>query len=462
MAPATLARRHGRELASLAYLVLQNRVAAEQAAARGVADVLIRGQPPADDRALHVALVGATLRRALDAHRATREVDPLEGPRARHSLTPLSPLRRAVAAGDLAGIVATDLTAALGLGPGRASEELRAANRVAGGRDALRRLLEANRDGVPFWVAAGSVESAMSAAASPAPAVPIRRGWIALAASGAIVLVILAVLATRTSPLPLAAASHAPGGNAAVALPPLGGPLDGRPDGVRLPLDERLGLEDCDIQPASTELSFRGWLTLGDVSPAATGSPEAGTPIYALVTAGTAEWIGWQSTEGRPMYPRPVGRLACAVNPIDATGTVFAVSDAWRPPDMAADGCPSSPISLDGGDRQVGGPSAFVLLPWAGRSWWSDDPSLRIRVRIAPTPRADARISASARPLDGRASLALEVESPEISPERPPTSSHYLWLRDVRFPTDGCWLVSVSVDGAPVGAAILPVTKRPG
>jgi hypothetical protein len=232
------------------------------------------------------------------------------------------------------------------------------------------------------------------------------------------------------------------------------------PAGNPLPLDDSLSLGDCSIQPASSDLAFRGWLTLGDLSPAA-GAGTAGTPVYALVTAGTAEWVGWQTREGRPMYPRPVGRLGCAVDPVTSTATVFAVSDSWNPP-PAMDGCPASPIQRHGGDRQVGGPGAFVLLPFGGNSWWADDPSVRIRVRIAPTPSSEARITATARPLETPSSLDLEVESQDIAPSRPPTSNHYVWLRDVRFPTDGCWLVSVSVDGQPVGAAILPVTRHPG
>jgi hypothetical protein len=83
-------------------------------------------------------------------------------------------------------------------------------------------------------------------------------------------------------------------------------------------------------------------------------------------------------------------------------------------------------------------------------------------VRIVPSPRAGARITARAVRLDGSGVMSLPVDSPPIPESRPPTSNHYLWLRPVRFPTDGCWLVSVAVDGVGVGAAIVPITARAG
>ena len=65
----------------------------------------------------------------------------------------------------------------------------------------------------------------------------------------------------------------------------------------------------------------------GDLFAAGSAAPGAGTPVYALVTEGPAEWVGWQTTEGRPMYPRPVGRMACAVDPLPGTSTVFSMAD---------------------------------------------------------------------------------------------------------------------------------------
>jgi hypothetical protein len=248
----------------------------------------------------------------------------------------------------------------------------------------------------------------------------------------------------------------APGGAPAAPLRN-GGPAAGGP---RLPLDDRLTLADCDIQPAGTPVAYRGWLTLGDLFTAGRDAAAAGTPVYALVTEGPAEWIGWQTTEGRPMFPRPVGRMACAVDPLTASATVFSVSDSWKPP-APMDGCPASPIIRFAGDHQVGGPSAFVLLPFDGEAWWSET-RIVLRVRMVPRPQPGARITATAQLLGGSRFLSLPVDSPPIAESTPPSSNLYFWLRPVRFPTDGCWLVSVAVDGAGVGAAILPITASPG
>jgi hypothetical protein len=461
-ASPALARRHGRELAALAYLVLQNREAAEQSAARGMANVLRRpfdaSRP--DEARLRDALIGATLRMALDAHPETPEIDPLAGPTARSSLTGLSPLQRAVAAGHLAGGVVTDrLAEELAVPVRRVRAELARGEAIAGGREPLRLRLIQRQAGLPFSVAPEAVESARIA--PPAG----RRGsrWPLTALPIAAMLVAAMAVASTRDEVPagesamMRARSEQP--SAPVALLAPDKPAD-RENQPAPPLDARLSLGDCDIQPASTELAFRGWMTLGDLSAATAGTPDAGTPVYALVTAGTAEWVGWQIPEGRPMFPRPVGRMACAVNPVSTGVTVFAVPASWTPPQPKS-GCPASPISLYAGDRQVGGPSAFVVLPRRGMSLSAEDPSLRMRVRIAPPPAAEARVTATARPLDGGRPLRLEVESGQISTTRPPTSDHYIWLRGVRFPTDGCWLVSVSVDGEPIGAAIVAVTKRP-
>ncbi len=278
-----------------------------------------------------------------------------------------------------------------------------------------------------------------------------------------------AVLAAGQSPAPRApgTATSTPStiaptsAGVAVGYPPGGPQGAGAWAGDQaLPVDDRLTLADCDIQPASTPLAYRGWLTLGDLFSAGRTAPGAGTPVYALVTDGTAEWVGWQTTEGRPMYPRPVGRMACAVDPLAGTATVFSVSDGWVPP-APMDGCPASPIIRYAGDHQVGGPSAFILLPFDGEAWWSKT-SIVLRVRIAPTPQPGSQITARAMLLDAFRAISLPVDSPPIPESRPPTSNHYFWLRPVRFPTAGCWLVSVAVDGVGVGAAILPITAPAG
>jgi hypothetical protein len=459
---AAAARRHGRELSALAYLVLQNRRASEEAAAAGLADSW-RGLPAGSaSEPARTTMVGAALRRALEFHGRIREIDaPAEGTPS--ALTLLSPLQRAVAGGHfLAGLSPETLAPAIGLPAERLRRELLTAEGAAGGRERLRRAVEWLVAGRAFAVTADQVEAALTLP-PPRPVDPPRRLAWALGAAAVAVVVLAAVLLAAGRP-PAASApdpARSPeSGGVSVGFPPGGsrgaGAWSGSP---QLPLDDRLSLADCDIQPAGTPLAYRGWLTLGDLFAAGGDAPGAGTPVYALVTAGQAEWVGWQTTEGRPMFPRPVGRMACAVDPLTASATVFSVSDRWQPP-APMDGCPASPIQRYAGDHQVGGPSAFVLLPFDGEAWWSRR-SIVLRVRIAPRPQADARITATARRLDGTRLIRLPVDSPPISESSPPTSNLYLWLRPVRLPTHGCWLVEVAVDGVGVGAAILPITAPP-
>jgi hypothetical protein len=112
-----------------------------------------------------------------------------------------------------------------------------------------------------------------------------------------------------------------------------------------------------------------------------------------------------------------------------------------------------------GSNREIGGPEAFTLLPLPERSWWADDPSVEILVRLSPSPAPQARISAQARPLGIGSSVELEVDSLPLS-SRSPTSSHYVVLRRVVFSSDGCWVLSVAVDGEVAGFAVLPVTRH--
>jgi hypothetical protein len=460
-----VARRHGREFAAVAYLVLDNREAAERCAAAGIADVLRSGGAvQADDVGLRRAMVGATLRRALEADRALREVDPLPNGSSAASLARLNASQRAVAAGHLLAELDIDgLAAAVGLPISRITYELASAEVEAGGRHVLRRWLRHHVDGRAFWITPKAVAASWNL---PPPARPKQRRAPALAFAAVALLLTAGGIAALipdehgvpgASDLPAAAAFDLAGRG----TPPGGGLPTRGPEGAAavLPPGDQLALAECGIQPASTPVSYRGWLSLAAVSGTASEAT-AGTPVYALVTATTAERAAWQAADGRPMLSRPVGRMACVVDPVTRRPGVFSVANNWEPP-RPIDGCPATPISQYGGERQIGGPHAFVVLPWNGVSWWVDDPTLSIRVRIAPTPAVDAHISATLQSLDGTPGSLLEVETTPIPSGRPPTSSHYLRLRDVRFPSEGCWLVRVSVDGAVVGAAILPVAERP-
>lgn len=455
---AIAARRHGRELAALAYLVLQSRSASEVAAAAGLADVF---RTDADEPGW-TPLVGAVLRRALEAHGRIREIDA-PGEATPPALTHLTPLQRAVAGGHLiAGVSLEALAAAVGMPVERMRRELAEAEDIGVNRDRLRSALEIALAGRAFAVTPEQIEAAFDLP-PPRPVRSSRRiAWLAGSAVAAVVAGAV-LLASGQPPAPSEPGPTSTPSSAGVAMGyPPGGPQGaGAWAGERaLPVDDRLTLADCDIQPAGTPIAYRGWLTLGGLFAAGRTAPAAGTPVYALVTDGQAEWVGWQTTEGRPMFPRPVARMACAVDPLSGTSTVFSVADDWEPP-APMDGCPASPIIRYAGEHQVGGPSAFILLPFDGEAWWSKT-SIVLRVRIAPSPRPGARITARAMRLDGSPVMSLPVDSPAIPESRPPTSSHYLWLRPVRFPTDGCWLVSVAVDGVGVGAAIVPITAHTG
>ena len=108
----------------------------------------------------------------------------------------------------------------------------------------------------------------------------------------------------------------------------------------------------------------------------------------------------------------------------------------------------------------MGGPHAFTLLPFAGRSWWANDPTIEINVRIAPSPASGSDITATAWPLGPGQPIAFEVRGLPIPEDRPPSSSHFITVSQAAFPSGGCWLLAIAVDGQVVGSAVLPVTVR--
>ena len=168
---AIAARRHGRELAALAYLVLQNRNASEAAAAAGLADVL---RTDADEPGW-TSMVGAVLRRALEAHGRIREIDA-PGEATPPALTHLTPLQRAVAGGHLvAGVPLEDLAAAVGMPVERVRRELAEAEDIGVNRERLRSALVTALAGRAFAVAPEQVEAAF--------ALPRPRAGPALAAN---------------------------------------------------------------------------------------------------------------------------------------------------------------------------------------------------------------------------------------------------------------------------------------
>jgi hypothetical protein len=94
-----------------------------------------------------------------------------------------------------------------------------------------------------------------------------------------------------------------------------------------------IGLADCEIAPADSSLAFAGWTTL-EVLHVGGGKAAPDQPIYAVVTRGLAEWVGWKSSGG-PMYPRPVGRMGCIYDPSSGESSVVGVPLDWQPPAIA-------------------------------------------------------------------------------------------------------------------------------
>ncbi len=107
-------------------------------------------------------LVGAVLRRALEAHGRIREIDA-PGEATPPALTLLFPVQRAIAGGHLlAGVPLDDLAAALGMPVGRARRELVAAEGIGVNRERLRAALETASAGRAFVVTADQVEAAFA------------------------------------------------------------------------------------------------------------------------------------------------------------------------------------------------------------------------------------------------------------------------------------------------------------
>jgi hypothetical protein len=450
-----LASSFGREMAALAYVVLQNRQDAQRSTTRAMADAVEQSRSvgwPRDGAELLAHLESRVLRHALAVHTTSREVDVRPG--GPGTSLPLSPRQRAVTAAHGTRIPFSVLAGELGVPVQRLTAELRSAQATAGSPEALDAWLAVQDMGVAFDVPESSLRAAL--AARPSLDHRLSPKWL-LAAPGAVLVVAIALLVSAP-PTGVPAWQVGNGGPpGATGSASLGAGTDSPP--VAAPMEPAsLTLADCNIQPAGSPLAYRGWLTLRDLTASATPDG-AGLPVYALVTRSTAEWVGWQTPEGRPMFPRPVGRLGCALDPTTSVITVYVLSERWRPPRLV-DGCAASPISQYGGNREIGGPRAFTLLPLPGQSWWANDPSVEILVRIAPSPSPEAHITAQARPMGFGKPIELEVESLPFPASRSRTSNHYVTLRSVVFPTDGCWVLSVAVDGEVAGFAVLPVTRH--
>ena len=162
---ATLARRYGREMAAAAYVVLENRRAAERAAAGGIADFLREhGAPQESESCLDHRLIALSLRRALAGDGRQHEIDPLADESLSRSLARLSGLQRAAATANLvSGASLTELSAALGEPEDRLRDALRTAIKLSDGRERLAGALQAQLADVSLSVTPGAVADALAA-----------------------------------------------------------------------------------------------------------------------------------------------------------------------------------------------------------------------------------------------------------------------------------------------------------
>lgn len=453
---ATITTRFGRELTGIAYLVLQHSEGAAGAVARGIAETWRQADDPdrfPDLERLRMALLGATARQALLSHRSSRSVDPtVDGPR-RDAVSGLSPQARAAfALRYAAGLEEADVAALLEISPVVVHRLLEPA-----ADEARRAAAVAQLASLPVMV---DVERVRAALAEPSRLPSSRRPWAAVAA------VVVLLLVVRLAAAPSEPSSAEPSLRGDVARPDPGATADAGDGRDSLGADSPWSrfwpgeglvppftLADCHIEPASLPISFAGWVTVEEIR--AKGVAPPGRSVYAIVTRGDAEWIGYRYTHDRPVFPRPVGRLGCVFEPDSGSHVAIGVAQDWEPPALA-DGCPASPINSFAGYRELGGPGAFVLLDTRG-AWSADDPAISFLVRVAPAPPAGSSVEAWLQPAGDGPQIAAKVG------EQPADSDsvlNYLRVDGVEVPEPGCWVMNVAVDGTVVGSAVLPVVAR--
>lgn len=452
---ATITTRFGRELTGIAYLVLQHQESAADAVARGIAEVWRHADDPAaipDVERLRIALLGATARQAVLSHRASRTVDPTTDGLPSNVVTGLSPPARAAFALRYAGgLEEADVAALLGIAPAQVRRLLEPADDEARRPAAVRQLAA-----LPVTVDAERVRAAL---AEPSVRPASRRPWVAVAVAVVALLLVRLVAAPSEPP----SADKSPG-EVAPGVPGATEPVAAGRDslGADSPwsrfwpgggLVPPFTLANCHIEPASLPISFAGWVTVEEIR--ATGVAPPGRSVYAIVTRGDAEWIGYRYTHDRPVFPRPVGRLGCVFEPDSGSHVAIGVAQDWEPPTLA-DGCPASPINSFAGYRELGGPGAFVLIDTRG-AWSADDPDLSFLVRVAPAPPAGSSVEAWLQPVGEGPQIAATVGE---QPADPDSVLNYLRVDGIEVPDPGCWIMNVAVDGTVVGSAVLPLVAR--
>jgi hypothetical protein len=219
-------------------------------------------------------------------------------------------------------------------------------------------------------------------------------------------------------------------------------------------------LADCQIYPEDARLAFSGWATT-DVLHVTGGRAAPGQPVYAIVTRGLAEWMGWRSPDAGPIYPPPVGRMGCIFDPSTGDVSEIGVPMDWHPP-AVIDGCPASPGDEYAGYQEIGGPRAWALLPTGPSGWVAGERAI-ILYRLSPPLAPGESISAWASPLDGggRVDGAVDDVPPGAASGTPQASPRLdgfsYYVVEQPLPTSGCWVLDVAVNGRLAGSAITSV-----
>jgi DNA-directed RNA polymerase specialized sigma24 family protein len=438
-----LATAYGRELVGIAYLIVQEHEAAEDAAARACADIWtqVDAAPPPDRVALRRTLLAHLVDHALTLRKVSRSVDPRLAGAAEARFRALSPTLRAVLALTLVAHLPLDDVASI-LGTERRTIDRRLAPLVAReGWDGLRAGIEPSLAELPVRLDADAIRQALDT--PPAEAGGRWRVPTAIAGTVAVAFMAWAVAAgpaTPPGPLPVTPATASP---PLVSRPV---PLAARPESVA-----PFTLSTCQIGPADTGVLFAGWLTKGELD---IGQPdEQDAPAYALVTSGQAMRLGTRRPGGS-LVPRAAGRQACIFDP--ATGHHLAVGLApdWSPP-RTADGCPPSPTGEFGGYREFGGPGAFVLPSVGSSDRVAGQAGIRLLVRLAPPAGSVGELGATLSALDGDAVLAATVDG-VAETDSASSLSGYVWVSGLEVPTGGCWVLNLTIDGQVIGVAAVP------
>jgi len=466
---------HGPAIGSFAYLVLQHQADAERVLASTLASALRQADLPSDPAAARTRLLRIAARTILRGSSQTGEVTPLL-PDAR-SIRDRMPVLEALAEMDPRSRMAVVLHYVLDHGPDAVAaildddpfalrsdlnearnrlqsrvEELRAAEGTEHLEEATRALPPESFDA---WLRRALVEESArfvpvldpSGLRTPGPAEqsrPMRRWWpfalvaivvLLIAGSGGLFWVVSEPAAVAGRP---AASSSGPPSPSHTAEAPI-------------------TLADCQITPIASPLAFAGWTTLAALDVHG-GDAGPGQPIYALVTRGMAEWIGWQEHYSGPMFPAPIGRMGCIFDPSTRQTSLVGVDADWAPK-LMADGCPPSPIDEFGGYRETGGPRAWLLLPGDTASWYVGDFSYLMLFRLSPPAEPGQSITAWAQPLADVRAIPGEIDSTSSQLGHPDTSgsgSRYYFV-NVRFTTTGCWVINIAINGEVVGSAIAPI-----